>query len=153
MAGGRLHLVMVGGLKRNQRSENRAVRAHDLATDDLERDQAAGEQAIMEIGQRKVIAYLRSVIVAQFQDFELAERVVDVARIARAPIGFTASLGLRRSAFLREYLYGVIDALAFGVHFDRRDEAAITQQRSLYLADLQFRVTITRPCSTIICSA
>jgi hypothetical protein len=36
--------------------------------------------------------------------------------------------------------YGVIDALAFGVHFDRRDEAAIAQQCPFYLADLQFRV-------------
>ena len=33
----------------------------------------------MEVGQGKFIAHLRTVIVAQFQDFELATRVVDVA--------------------------------------------------------------------------
>jgi hypothetical protein len=30
------------------------------------------------------------------------------------------------------------------VHFDRRDEAATTQQRTFYLADLQFRVAIAK---------
>jgi len=49
----------------------------------------------MEVGQGKFIAHLRAVIVAQFQNFELANRVVDVARIAGAPIGFTVSLRLR----------------------------------------------------------
>src|ERR1700730_392337 len=98
----------------------------------------------MKVGQEKFIAHLRAVIVTQFQDFELADRVVDVAGIPRPSIGFAASLGLRRSAFLHENLSGVIDALAFGVHFDRRDEAAIAQKRSFYLADLQFRVAIAK---------
>ncbi len=66
----------------------------------------------MEVGQGKFIAHLRAVIVAQFQDFELADRVVDVAGIARPPIGFAASLGLRRSAFLHEYLHGVMGRAA-----------------------------------------
>ena len=60
--------VHPGGLKRNQNSENRAVRAHDLATDDLERDQAPREQAIMEVGQRKVIAHLLAVIAVPLPD-------------------------------------------------------------------------------------
>ena len=90
----------------------------------------------MEVGQGKFIAHLRAVIVAQFQDFKLADCVVDVARIPCPSIGFAASLWLRRTAFLREYLYGIINALAFGVHFDRRDEAAIPQQRHFQLGDL-----------------
>ena len=36
----------------------------------------------MEVGQGKFITHFRVVIVAQFQDFELANRVVDVARIS-----------------------------------------------------------------------
>jgi hypothetical protein len=41
------------------------------------------EQAIMKVDQGEFIAQLRAVIVAQFQDFELADRIVDVARIPR----------------------------------------------------------------------
>ena len=85
----------------------------------------------MKFGQGKFIAHFCAVIIAQFQDFELADRVVDVAGISRSSIGFAPSLGLRRAALLHEELRGVIDALAFGMHFDRRDKAAIAQQRHL----------------------
>jgi hypothetical protein len=60
-------------------SENRAVCAHHLAAEDLDRNQATRKQEIMEIGQGKFIAHLGAVILAQFQDFELADRIVDVA--------------------------------------------------------------------------
>jgi hypothetical protein len=65
-------------LRISQPSENWAIFAQYLAADDLDRDQAGREQAIMDVGQGKFVAHLRPVIVAQFQDFELADRVVDV---------------------------------------------------------------------------
>jgi hypothetical protein len=97
------------------------------------------------MGEAVQEADLGLVLVTQFQDFELPHRVVDVTRISRPLDRLRAELGLRRTD-----LYGVIDALAFGVHFDRRDEAAIAQQCPLLLADLQFRVAtaqaLLNPC-------
>src|SRR4029077_2083383 len=62
---------------------------HDLPEETNGRH-AVAEQFVMKFLQREVVALLRLVVVAQFQDLQFAKGVIQITRVKRRAHGFLA---------------------------------------------------------------
>ncbi len=96
----------------------------------------------MEGLPRRAAAPRRSPVVAQLADHQLAERVVEIGGIVGAARRLLARIAFVLIALLAEHLQALRLRHAAGVQADRRQEAAVAQQRVADLADMRLGIAI-----------
>src|SRR3546814_3703082 len=84
-------------------------------------------------------------ILAQLADHQLTHRIVEIGGIIGAARRLLPGVTFVLIALLLEQLFRFRDGHALGVEADRRQIAAIAQQRVRQLADMRFEVALAQP--------
>jgi hypothetical protein len=101
---------------------------HDF-TDQLDRNAALFHEFIVEFLQRILIPFGLFIILAQFVNLQLAQRVVKIRGIVGAAPGLFIGVGRLLEALLDEDLRPVLHRHALRVQTNSHHVAAIAQQR------------------------
>src|SRR5258708_37683229 len=125
-------------------SQQRPITSHQLAPHNLYRRSAGLYESIVEVLERKTVAHLATIVLAQLKNLELAQRVHQVSRIAGAAFGFHLADDRLLSAFLNKELLRLLHRHALRVHPDADDVAAITQQCIDQLSQTIFWIVIVK---------
>src|SRR6266404_3896852 len=125
-------------------SQQRPITSHQLAPHNLYRRSAGLYESIVEVLERKTVAHLATIVLAQLKNLELAQRVHQVSRIAGAAFGFHLADDRLLLAFLNKELLRLLRRHALRVHPDADDVTAITQQGIDQLSETILRVVIVQ---------
>jgi len=86
------------------------------------------EEFVMKFLQREIVALLRLVVVAQFQDLQFAKGVIQITRVKRGAHGFLARRFLFVVTVVLEKFRRFINRHVLRVHLDGHTQPAKTEQ-------------------------